>query len=202
MFDSKPKTIFVIILVCVLAFYVGGKYKTKVHYNKDSQYIINDLYISCHHLIDDIEYIEEKVINDPDNHEAINHSYQSLVKELNELESNLHLSRKLMSKYNKDDIGVLSNMEFSLHHIRLILGGVNTNDVTISHDFLEDGILTSEEVTLLSKIKGEFVEIVDELMDESGQADQSITMTQLKNVLEPFTNDFIESIIYEPINNW
>jgi len=203
MFQSKKKGVIVLVLLCLFSFYIGGIYKDHVYYKKDSQYVINDLRSSFNRINDDLDYIIKKTAVDPKNKKAINHTYKDLIKELNELESNMFLFRRLMTKYDKDDLVALSDMEFAVHDVLLILQGVTTNGKTISHDFLEDDMLTKEEVDFLIKIKDELIAIEDKFIDdETGQTDKTITMAQLKHIFEPFTGDFIDSIIYESINNW
>jgi hypothetical protein len=183
------KNYFLVVLILisiVLGFYVGSIYKNNKYQDNFYLVMINDVYKSSSVVN---SYLSDVGEWDGYDNQKLNKQMSRVIMDISVLQNNVDYFLHNSYYDNSNNFAFIQDFSKSLTLLNYIISeGLNFNNDFISNDFLEDGVLNSNEIEFLQAMQEEF-EYIENSMDDLGRENNGdgINYDELRNSLERFT---------------
>lgn len=178
-----------ILIALALGFYWGSGNKRDEYQDEFYFNMIHDIYKSSSVVSSYLSYVDEWTEYDV---QELNKNMSEVMLEIAILQNDLDFFFYYSDGCDWKHISILQEFSDSLRLLNYIVSdGLRYNNEFISNDFLEDGVLDSEEISFLQATQEEF-EYIAISLDNAGRQNQEdgVDYSELRNSLDRFTERY------------
>lgn len=182
-------TILVVIILCITSFFGGMKYNSNQMLMQDRKYYLNQMYFEIDNTIQLLSSIDNWG-NDIHNTDITANPFTKFLTHTSSMKAICEQAELYMNQ--DENRSFINNLVGSF---RLIEGGVGSgisiNDQQLCKDFLNDEILSKNEMYFLNTLKDDLQNIKNNLYSKNTkQENLDLSMKDLEKAFRPFTDKY------------